>query len=105
MDNFKIIYRILNALEKAMDCPEFDPVLISAKHLGISDERWESIIEMLCDDKYIKGVSIKEYIDGSKDINVNSIKITLKGLEYLRENSIMRKICAAAKGIVEIAKP
>lgn len=52
MDNFKAVYKILSALEKAMDYPEFD------------------------------------------------IRITLKGLEYLQENSMMKKVYNAVKGII-----
>lgn len=31
MDNFKAVYKILSALEKAMDCPEFDIEQIGSK--------------------------------------------------------------------------
>ena len=34
MDNFKAVYRILSALEKAMDLPEFDVGQIGPKALG-----------------------------------------------------------------------
>lgn len=47
MDNFKIIYKILRALEQAMDLEEFDPDLISAENLGISENRRRAILEML----------------------------------------------------------
>ena len=46
MDNFKIIYKILRALEQAMDLEEFDPDLISAENLGISENRRRAILEM-----------------------------------------------------------
>lgn len=45
MDNFKIIYKILRALEQAMDLEEFDPDLISAENLGISENRRRTILE------------------------------------------------------------
>lgn len=51
---------------------------------------------------YIKGVEITEFINGEKEIDCEDIQITLKGLEYLQENSIMRKIYKAAKGVKEI---
>lgn len=40
MDNFKAVYRILTALEKAMDLPEFDVSQIGANELGVSEQRW-----------------------------------------------------------------
>lgn len=45
MDNFKAVYRILSALEKAMDYPAFDIEQIGAHALGVSDERWCRYIE------------------------------------------------------------
>ena len=43
-------------------------------------------MEMLLDAGYIKGVSIKKYTDGEMRVDIESIRITLKGLEYLSEN-------------------
>ena len=40
MDNFKAVYKILTALEKAMDLPEFDVMEIGPDALGVSKERW-----------------------------------------------------------------
>ena len=45
MDNFKIIYRILRFLEKAMDLEEVDTDRISAEALGISEQRWIAIMK------------------------------------------------------------
>ena len=42
------------------------------------------------------------YINEELDISINGIEITLKGLEYLSENTIMQKIYKMAKGISEI---
>ena len=46
MDNFTIIYKILKALEAAMDFEAFDVSKISHERLGISYERWEKILIM-----------------------------------------------------------
>lgn len=102
MDNFKAVYKILSALEKAMDCPEFDIEQVGADALGVSKERWNRYIEMMADVGYIKGVSVYQNIVGDTMVNAKDIRITLKGLEYLQENSIMQKIYKAAKGIREI---
>ena len=53
MDNFKAVYKILTALEKAMDCPEFDVSTIGPDALGVSEERWSRYIEMMADVGYI----------------------------------------------------
>ena len=88
MDAFKAVYKILTVLERAMDYPEFDIEQIGPEALGVSKERWNRYIEMMADVGYIKGVSIK-------------YDITLKGLEYLQENSIMQRLYQAAKGFKE----
>lgn len=104
MDNFKAIYRILRYLEKAMDYDEPDVERISADAVGMSNQRWMSIMEMLIQEKYIDGVSVKRSVDGSTEISLPCPRITLKGLEYLQENSLMQKIANLSKGIVEIIK-
>lgn len=76
MNNFNMIYRILKYLEKAM--------------------------EMLETEGYITGLSIKRSIDGEICCSISHPRITLKGLEYLQENSIMQKAASLAKGVADI---
>lgn len=102
MDNFKVIYRILRYLEKAMDYDEVDIDFISASVLKVSEQRWTAIMEMLVKEGYIEGVSITRSCDGSALLSIGSPRITLRGLEYLNENSLVRKAANAAKGIAEL---
>lgn len=102
MDNFKAVYRILSALEKAMDCTDFDVSQISAEALNISEQRWARYIEMMLDVGYIKGAEIRQYITGELHVDVSNMRITLKGLEYLQENTIMQKMYRLAKGIKDV---
>lgn len=102
MDNFKAVYKILSALEKAMDLTEFDIGQIGADKLDVSKERWARYIEMMSDVGYIKGVRVYEDVTGETCIEDDGIRITLKGLEYLQENGIMKRLYKAAKGIKEI---
>lgn len=102
-DNFKCIYKILKTLEMAMDYPDFDFERISHKNLEISKERWNAYIEMLHDSGYIKDVIIREYpMDHEKVIDISKMKITLKGLEYLSENSIMQRMYSVVKGMKDV---
>lgn len=55
MDDFRIIYKILRTLQKAMDFEEFDKNNISAESLGLSVPRWSRIIAMLLKEGYITG--------------------------------------------------
>lgn len=102
MDNFKAVYRILSALEKAMDLPEFDIEQIGPKALGVSEHRWARYLEMMLDVGYVKGVMLRETITGDFIVDAKDIRITLKGLEYLQENSIMQKMYNAAKGVMDL---
>ena len=86
----------------AMDYPEFDMSQIDHNKFGISKERWSRYIEMMIDCGYIKGVRIYKDCTGNIEVEDNGIRITLKGLEYLTENSIMQQLYESAKGIVDM---
>lgn len=101
MDNFKAVYKILSTLEKAMDIPEFDISQIGPEIIGVSEERWARYLEMMVDVGYVKGIAVVRSITGNTIIKGKDIRITLKGLKYLQENSTMRKMYNAAKGITE----
>lgn len=102
MDNFRAVYKILSTLEKSMDLPEVNMELLDHNALDIKKERWNRYIEMMLDVGYIKGAVIRKDITGNVRVECNDLRITLKGLEYLQENSVMRKIYNTAKGISEI---
>lgn len=102
MDNFTIIYKILSALDKAMDYPDFDISQIDANVLKVSEERWGRYMEMLVDNGFVKGVRVFKNICGETQVEDSGIRITLKGLEYLTENSMMKRVYKAVKGIKEI---
>lgn len=102
MNNFNIIYRILKYLEKAMDYDEADFDFISAEKLKITQQRWVAIMEMLENEGYITGISVKRSADGEVYCSIAHPRITLKGLEYLQENSIMQKAANIARGVADI---
>jgi DNA-binding Lrp family transcriptional regulator len=85
-----------------MDSKGFDIEKISPNILNISEERWVKYINMLIDAGYIKGIEAHYDINEELDVNINRLEITLKGLEYLSENTIMQRIYKMAKGISEI---
>ncbi len=104
MDNFVVIYRILKALEASMDFEEFDEQLISPERLGITKERRDKLLIQMQKEGYISGISVVQYVNlASPSVDIpNSISITIKGLEYLAENSLMTKAANLAKGVAEI---
>ena len=100
MDNFKVIYIILKVLESAMVCDEVDRSLLKAENFKITENRFENIIRMLAKEEYITGVIIVDMI-GIQGFKFVEVLITLKGLEYLSENSLMKKAANLAKSIKE----
>ena len=103
-DNFKTIYKILCAFEKSLDIEKFNSELISAERLNISQTRLEKYLLMLCEAEYLSGFEFEEDIAGSLIIKENNPHITLKGFEYLSENSIMQRMYRTAKGIKDFVK-
>lgn len=103
MDDFKIIYRILKFLRDSMDFEEFDSEGFNAESFGTNNNRFTALVIQLQKSGYIEGLSIKRYARQTEQIIPPiSPVITLKGLEYLNENSLMKKAAELAKGIVEI---
>lgn len=103
MDNFAIIYKILKALEKAMDTEEFDMSMISCDRLGVAYPRWEKIMIMLVKAGYLEGVAFDQCMSDYSPKIQKPIQpvITLKGLEYLADNTLMKKAANVIKGMKE----
>ena len=104
MDNFKIIYQILKYLEQHLGEENLDMDKISNEQLGISFVRWEALLRMMQEEGYIKGLV---YTQTTSDISPHIVipirpKITIRGLEYLEENSFMKKAGNMLKTIKEI---
>lgn len=102
MNNFKAVYWILSKLEEDLDSEKADVSRFDHAALGISEERWNHYMEMMVDCGYVKGVSIQRNVLGETVCECDEIRITLKGLEYLQENSMMRKVYNTLKGIKDI---
>lgn len=105
MNDFKVIYKILKILQESLEYEELDMDRLSAEALGVTETYRKGLFRMLYQDGLIDGVTIKHYINsGSQTILINPYRlcITMKGLEYLRENSMMKKCANLAKGIAEI---
>ncbi len=109
MEDFRIIYRILKLLQQSMDFEDFDSEVFTAERFGTNPNRFQALLIQLQRAGYIEGLDIVQYIRQPEHIELPMHpKITLKGLEYLQENSMMKKAAAIAKGIkdaVDIVKP
>lgn len=103
MDNFKAIYKILQALEGSMDLPAFDISELELDVMGVYTERQYRYLEMLQDAGLIKNAELYTNREGGLCLeNPGGIRITLRGLEYLKENAVMKRRYKAAKGITDL---
>lgn len=86
-----------------MDLEEFDTKTISKEVLNLTEARWCRIIAMLVNEGYITGVEVWNSFDrGYPKVALSRPEITIKGLEYLEQNSLMKRAAEMAKGIKKI---
>ena len=103
MEEFTQIYHILQILKKAMDVEEFEKELISSEAIKVNYHKWCRLIAMLVNNGYVSGVSVWNSLDCLyPKVELTRPEITLKGLEYLEENSMMKKVSKVAKGVIDV---
>ena len=105
-ENFKIMYRVLKTLDRYKGDEDFDVHSISAETLGVPETVWEQLMIEFARAGYIDGVRYTQTL-GDKFPHIAypiTPRITLRGMEYLEENSLMKKAAAVAKGLVDVAK-
>jgi DNA-binding Lrp family transcriptional regulator len=88
MNDLTIHYKILRSLQ-IRKC--FDEEHIAKLKLGITPEELPYYLEMLQDNGLIKGFKTYKDILGNVFNETENVKMTMKGLEYLAENSVMKK--------------
>lgn len=105
-ENFKVMYRILKTLDRYKGDEDFDMRSISAETLGVSESVWEQLMIEFARAGYIDGVRYTQTLSDKFPHIAYPItpRITLRGMEYLEENSLMKKAAAVAKGLVDFAK-
>ena len=59
---------------------------------------------MLADSGYVKNIEVRYFDDGDMKVIDKGIAITLKGLEYLSENTIMQRLYEKALKIKNIVR-
>ncbi|WP_455256725.1 YjcQ family protein [Peptoniphilus asaccharolyticus] len=99
MDNLKAVYKILAEVDKQMDNIDFDESFI--KNLKVSDNRINKIIESLVEDGYLTGIKISKSKTGNIVMFINP-RLTIKGMDFLQENSTMQKIKNGLKDVKDM---
>ena len=105
-DYFVIAAKILDYLYRCLKkgiTP--DPEQLSPDALGINESYWSYIFSNLMESGYIMGVISKRLL-GSSDrqvkIQYSRIQITPAGIEYLMENSTMKKALETLQTIKDL---
>ena len=94
----RTIYNILKGFEKQLDNEEFDADLLDYKIYHVTEIRFIRYLQMLLECEYIEGIKIMQMGDKHYEIKLFSPSITLKGLEYLSDNSMIKKVTKILKG-------
>ncbi len=103
MNTLQIAYKILYSLEHK-EKADYMGALISPQKLGVAEDKWLEVLQTLTDEGYIAGAKFGKDILGADFVDINNIRITLKGAEYLHENSAMKKLGKLASNVITIAK-
>ena len=100
----RTMYRILKTLLKYAGRQDFTNELISAKKLGVSYEEWSYIMILLQKSGYVDGVVYTQDLSQRfpEIVSIDRVGITITGIEYVEENSTMRKVGEMLKDIGEI---
>ena len=101
-DTLEIAYQILYNLEHKKKT-EYMGTLISPEQLDADPEKWREVVESLVDEGYISGIRFWENICGEQKTDIEKAKITLKGAQYLKENSQMAKFGRIATNVITTA--
>lgn len=104
MDTLEAAYKILYGLEHRGQAECMGAVIGPAK-LGLAEEKWLDVLQALLDEGYVAGVKLGTDILGQQMVDIKNARITLKGAEYLRENSAMRKLAKVVTDVISIVKP
>lgn len=108
MDVFKLIYRILKQIRALELAEEPDMALLSPDALKATEIERDNILLKMQEEGLITGLAVIEWIDGKQRPFImwqrSMLRVTLKGLEYMEENSMMKKAKNLLKGFVEIVK-
>lgn len=100
-DYFYIAFKILSYLKHCYEHGEDpDPNMLRPSVYSISDKQFVQTLKMLLEDGYMTGMGVQDTLGGGSVLwGLDSVRITSAGLQYLAENSMMRKAYKAATEI------
>lgn len=99
----QIAYLILKKLSTGKRA-EYMASLIGPEVLKCDNDLWLEVLRALSEDEYIKGIRITTDILGNKYVDIEKARITMKGAEYLANNSAFKDIANIATNVIAITK-
>lgn len=96
---YTVIYKILAIVYSAMrEEREVSKIAISAEALGVGEKYWADIMAQLVSHGYLSGVTVVDLPDGSHVVRLQHPSVTMEGVQFAKENSMMAK---AKKALME----
>ena len=98
-DYYTIVAKILIHLYKKYKCMKVDEEYISplTKNFPIPEEQLMETIYMMKEQGFLTGNIMKAWGEDVVMVDYQSLKITPAGIDYLQDNSKVRKICKTLK--------
>lgn len=94
---YKIIAYLYDCMKKGI-APNDE--MWSCMALGIPESYWASVVSELADHRFIAGVNVIPYVDGGHMVSIGRAEVTMEGVAFAQENSMMAK----AKAFLQDAK-
>ncbi|EFR30824.1 YjcQ protein [Eremococcus coleocola] len=92
-DYFVVIFKVLSYFyNQKKNGKEIKEENINAYKLQVNQTYLMDIYKELFEEGYLKGGHVRSYMDGSIQLdNFEDIRITIAGVEFLKENNQMKK--------------
>lgn len=86
---YKILAYLYDCMKQGVE-PQRSKIAHDSDMLGIPEPYWERIMAQLADRGFVKGVVVRCY-DDSPTVLVSKPYVTLEGVQFMQENSMMDK--------------
>lgn len=102
-DYFVIVFRILTYLYQCfMAGEDADVDMFGPDAMRINSGYWCNAMESMSNEGYVTGVVMAPRLGSVQGMKLVNLKITQKGIDYLQENSKMKKVADFLKSAKEI---
>ena len=92
MSIYTTIYQILKSIDVSFENQNFNyETTLDINKLKISEHRLHLLLDELIEKGYIKGISVHYSLSGYSGLSINNPRLTLDGLDFLENNSSMKK--------------